>query len=47
MFRGSWLDPPAAAITKSAAREEDHEGYYQEQPKERAYADPSRDGCDY
>ena len=47
MCRWSYLDPPASAIAESAAREEDHEGYHQQQPKQRAYTDPARDGCDY
>src|SRR6476646_10022095 len=47
MCRSAYLDPPASAIAESAAREEDHEGYHQQQPEQRAHADPARDGRDY
>jgi hypothetical protein len=47
MCRSTYLDPSASAIAEPPAREEDHEGYQQQQPKQRAYSDPPRYGCDY
>ena len=47
MCRYSYLDSSASAVAESAAREEHHKGYQQQQPEQRANTYPASNGSNY